>query len=122
VRPANQLTIAGVALCHKTVYAPGVYRNFATEKKCFNLTRSTLQLHVLFTSTYLQTTVLCRKYYSGDPVKENEMGGACGTYGREERCIECFVRRLEGTNWLVKPRNRLEYNIKMDPRIIEWGS
>jgi hypothetical protein len=88
----------------------------------FNLTRSTLQLHVLFTSTYLQITVLCREYYSGDPVKQNEMGGACGTYGGEKRCIECFVRRLEETRSLVKPRNSMEYNIKMDPRIIEWGS
>jgi len=26
-----------------------------------------------------------------DPIKENKMGGACGTYGREKRCIEGFV-------------------------------
>jgi hypothetical protein len=28
-------------------------------------------------------------YYSGDKMK-NEMGGACGTYGGRERCINGF--------------------------------
>jgi len=23
------------------------------------------------------------RYYSGDQIKKNEMGGACGTYGRQ---------------------------------------
>jgi hypothetical protein len=26
------------------------------------------------------------KYYGGDQIKKNEMGGTCGTYGEEERC------------------------------------
>jgi hypothetical protein len=30
------------------------------------------------------------KYYSGDQIKKNEMGRACGTYGRQERCIQGF--------------------------------
>jgi hypothetical protein len=30
------------------------------------------------------------KYYSGDHVKDDAMGGACGTYGGEEKCIESF--------------------------------
>jgi hypothetical protein len=29
-------------------------------------------------------------YYSGDQIEKNEMGGACGMYGGEERCIQCF--------------------------------
>ena len=33
-------------------------------------------------------SALLTKYYSGDQIKNNEMGGACGTYGREERCIQ----------------------------------
>jgi hypothetical protein len=28
------------------------------------------------------------KYCTGDQIKDNYMGGACGTYGREERCIK----------------------------------
>jgi hypothetical protein len=28
--------------------------------------------------------------YSVDQIKENEMGGACGTYGRPERCIQGY--------------------------------
>ena len=28
--------------------------------------------------------------YLGDQIKKNEMGGACSTYGEEERCIQGF--------------------------------
>jgi len=31
--------------------------------------------------------LLLTKYYSGDQIEKNEMGGACSTYGREESCI-----------------------------------
>ena len=27
-------------------------------------------------------------YYSGDRIEKNEKGWACGTYGRQERCIQ----------------------------------
>jgi hypothetical protein len=27
------------------------------------------------------------KYYYGDQIKGDEMGGACSTYGRDEKCI-----------------------------------
>ena len=27
---------------------------------------------------------------SGDKIKSNEMGRACGTYGRQEKCIQGF--------------------------------
>ena len=30
------------------------------------------------------------KYYSGDQIKKNEMGRACGTYGRQDRYIQGF--------------------------------
>jgi hypothetical protein len=30
------------------------------------------------------------KYHSGDQIKKNEIGGACGTYGGHERCIQGF--------------------------------
>jgi hypothetical protein len=31
------------------------------------------------------------KYYQGDQITKNEMCGACGTYGGEERRTQCFV-------------------------------
>jgi hypothetical protein len=36
--------------------------------------------------------MLCtpHQYHSGDQVKKTEMGRTCGTYGREERCIQDF--------------------------------
>jgi len=30
------------------------------------------------------------KYYSGDRIEKNEMGGSCSTYGGEDRCIQGF--------------------------------
>jgi hypothetical protein len=36
--------------------------------------------------------VLLIKYFLGDQIKMNGMGRACGTYGREERCIQEFRR------------------------------
>jgi hypothetical protein len=35
-------------------------------------------------------SVLLTKHYSGDQIKKIEMGGACGTYGEEERCMQGF--------------------------------
>jgi hypothetical protein len=31
-----------------------------------------------------------QKYYSGNQIEKNEMGGACSTYGGKERCIQDF--------------------------------
>jgi len=31
-----------------------------------------------------------KKYYSGDQIEQNEMGGACSTYGEVERLIQGF--------------------------------
>ena len=35
-------------------------------------------------------SVLLTKYHPDDEVKKTEMGRTCGTYGREERCIQGF--------------------------------
>jgi hypothetical protein len=37
--------------------------------------------------------LLPAKYYSGDQVKEHEMGWACGTHA-EEKCIQNFDRKI----------------------------
>jgi hypothetical protein len=34
------------------------------------------------------------QYLSGDPIKKNEIGRACGTYGRQERCIQVLMGDL----------------------------
>ena len=35
-------------------------------------------------------SVLLTQHYSGDQIQKNEMGRACGTYGRQEMCIQGF--------------------------------
>jgi hypothetical protein len=35
--------------------------------------------------------VLITKYYPDDQIKKNEMGGAFGKYGVQERCTQSFV-------------------------------
>jgi len=40
------------------------------------------------------------------------MGGACSTYGGEERCIQGFCREIQGKAPLGRPRHRWEDNIK----------
>jgi hypothetical protein len=54
------------------------------------------------------------KYYAGDQIKEDETGGECGTYGRQERCIQ----GSGGRN--LRKRDNLEYLV-VDKRIIlKW--
>jgi hypothetical protein len=43
----------------------------------------------------------------------NEKGGACGTYGDGERCIEVLVEKPEVNGRLGKYKRRWEDNIKM---------
>jgi len=35
-------------------------------------------------------SVLLTKYYSADEIKENEMGGECGTYGVEDKWVRTY--------------------------------
>jgi hypothetical protein len=55
--------------------------------------------------------VLPARYYSGDSIYRNEMGRACGVYGRDaERVLK---GRPENRRPLGKPRRRWEDNNKM---------
>jgi len=36
------------------------------------------------------TSLVLTKYYSGDQIEKNEVGGACNAFGEEERCIQSF--------------------------------
>jgi hypothetical protein len=79
------------------------------------LTSSLSQLdpRVLFSS------VLLTKYYSGDHINNNVMGGACDTYGGKGH-IRFQGRQLrEGENF--KDRRRWENNIRMDLQEVGWG-
>jgi hypothetical protein len=49
------------------------------------------------------------------------MGLACGTYGRQERCIQGLVGRSEGKRPFGRPRHRWEDNIKIDLQEVVWG-
>jgi hypothetical protein len=42
------------------------------------------------------------------------MGGACSTYGGEEKLIQGLVGKPEGKRQLGRPRRKWEDNIKMD--------
>jgi len=50
--------------------------------------------------------LLLTKYYTGDQIKKNEMGRACGTYGRQERCIYMVLVGKE-TTWKTSVDERI---------------
>ena len=39
---------------------------------------------------HIMRSLLLTKYYVGDQIKKNELTGACGTYGGEDRFIQVF--------------------------------
>jgi len=61
-------------------------------------------------------------YCAGDQIEANEMGGACGTYGGEERRIQVLVGKPEGKRPLGRPRPGWKDNIKMDLEEVGWRS
>jgi hypothetical protein len=61
--------------------------------------------------------MLLTKYYLGDQVKTNEVGGACGMYGEEKRVL---MEKPKGKRPLGRPRHIWEDNIKMDFKEIVW--
>ena len=46
--------------------------------------------HNLHERLLLLCSVLISEYYSSDQIKKNEMGRACGTNGKQGRCIQGF--------------------------------
>ena len=65
--------------------------------------------------------VLLWKYYLGHEIKKKVMGGACGTYETQERCVQVLVGRPEGNRPLGRPRRRWEDNIKMELQEVGCG-
>ena len=50
--------------------------------------------------------VLFTKYYSGDQIKKNEMGRACGTCDRQERGVQGFGGKTGEKKPLCRTRYR----------------
>jgi hypothetical protein len=51
---------------------------------------------------------------------DREMGGACSTYGGEQKCIQGIGGETEGKRPLGRPRYRREDSIKMDIQEVGW--
>ena len=49
------------------------------------------------------------------------MGGECGTYGGEDRCMQTLVGKPDGKRPLGRSRHRWEDNIKMHLKGMGWG-
>jgi hypothetical protein len=50
--------------------------------------------------------MLLTKYYSGDKIEKNEMGGACSTYGKERCVYRVLMGNPEGKRLLARPRRK----------------
>ena len=48
------------------------------------------------------------------------MGGACSTYGGEEKCVQELVWKPEGKRPRGRPKLRWEDNIKTDLQEVGW--
>ena len=48
------------------------------------------------------------------------MGGACGMYEGQERCMQGLVGRPDVKRSLARPSRRCEDNIKMDLQEVGW--
>jgi len=57
--------------------------------------------------------VLLTKYYLGDQIKKDEMGGACSTCGGRRGTYTVVVGRYERKNPLGKPSHRWEQMLKL---------
>jgi hypothetical protein len=72
----------------------------------------------------LHSEVLHNLYSSPDiirQVKANEVGGACGTYGRGEKSVQGFGGKARRKEPLGRPRRSWEDGIRMDLREIGLG-
>ena len=58
--------------------------------------------------------VLLTKCYLGDTIKEDEVSGACTTYGGEEKCIRSFVGLVSEVK---RPFGRTELSIEVKIKI-----
>jgi len=62
------------------------------------------------------------KYYSGDQIENNGMGGACGTHGGRRGAYRVLLGRPDGKKPLGSRTQRCEGNIKMNLEEVGWGT
>jgi hypothetical protein len=55
-----------------------------------------------------------KKYFPGAEITKNEMGGACGKYGKQEQFTQGSDGSPDGNRPLGRPRRRWKDNIKTD--------
>jgi len=65
--------------------------------------------------------VFLTQYRAGDKIEKNEMGRACGAYGRGECVYWVLVGKPKGKRPLGRPRRRWVYNIGMDLQEVGCG-
>jgi hypothetical protein len=63
---------------------------------------------------------LYAKYYQGDQIKECEMGLACSTRRRADKCVQNIGWKPKGKRPLGRTRRRWEDNIRLYLRDIGW--
>ena len=63
---------------------------------------------------YVRCNVPLTQYCEGDKIEKNEMGWACGAYGRGEGSYGVLVGKPEGKRPLGRPRRRWVDNITME--------
>jgi len=66
--------------------------------------------------------MLLIKYYLGEEIRKNEMGGACNTCGDRIGAYRVLLEKPEGKRPLGRPRRRWEENSKIDFQEVDWGA
>ena len=61
------------------------------------------------------------QYCAGDKIEKNEMGWACGAYGRGQGVYGALVGKPEGRRPLGRPRRRWVDNIRTDLQEVGCG-
>jgi hypothetical protein len=65
-----------------------IYRRFMYESNKVCITYNFLYVMLVFWGA--EWSVLRTQYRAGDKIENNEMGGACSTYGGGESCVQGF--------------------------------
>jgi len=81
-------------------------------------------LHVRFTLHFLIViygSVLLTQYCAGDKIEKDEMGWACGAYGRGEGVYRVLAEKPKGKRPLGRPRSRWVDNIRVGLQEVGCG-